>query len=58
MKQRLKAEVSGPGDFERTAVRVSYFSIIGNAILVIFVFVIPGLILLTSIVLWIRRRNK
>ena len=29
-----------------------------NAILVIFVFVIPGLILLTSIVLWIRRRNK
>ena len=36
MKQRLKAEVSGPGDFERTAVRVSYFSIIGNAILVIF----------------------
>ena len=36
MKKRLKAEVEGPGEFERTAVRVSYFSIIGNAILVIF----------------------
>ena len=36
MKKRLKAEVSGPSEFERTAVRVSYFSIIGNAILVVF----------------------
>ena len=29
-----------------------------NAILIVFVFVIPGLILVTGIVLWIRRRNK
>jgi len=36
MKKRLKAEVEGPSEFEKTAVRVSYFSIIGNAILVIF----------------------
>jgi cation diffusion facilitator family transporter len=36
MKQRLKAPVDGPTEFEKTAVRVSTFSIIGNAILVIF----------------------
>ncbi|MBO6039578.1 MAG: cation transporter [Oscillospiraceae bacterium] len=36
MKKRLKAEVAGPGEFEKTAVRVSLFSIIGNAILVVF----------------------
>ena len=36
MKKRLTAPVDGPTDFEKTAVRVSTFSIIGNAILVIF----------------------
>ena len=36
MKQRLKAPVDGSGGFEKTAVRVSTYSIIGNAILVIF----------------------
>ena len=36
MKQRLKAPVDGPTEFEKTAVRVSTFSIIGNAVLVIF----------------------
>ena len=36
MKQRLKAPQGGSSEFERTAVRVSYFSIIGNAILVAF----------------------
>ena len=36
MKQRLKNPVGGSPDFEKTAIRVSTFSIIGNAILVIF----------------------
>ena len=36
MKQRLKNPASGNPDFEKTAIRVSAFSIIGNAILVIF----------------------
>ena len=36
MKKRLTAPAEGTTDFEKTAVRVSTFSIIGNAILVIF----------------------
>ena len=36
MKKRLTAPVEGSTDFEKVAVRVSTFSIIGNAILVIF----------------------
>ena len=36
MKKRLTAAMDGPTDFEKTAVRVSTFSIIGNAILVVF----------------------
>lgn len=36
MKKRLKVPVEGSTDFEKTAVRVSTFSIIGNALLVIF----------------------
>ena len=36
MKKRLQAAVQGTTDFEKTAVRVSTFSIIGNAILVVF----------------------
>ena len=36
MKKRLTAPVEGNTDFEKVAVRVSTFSIIGNAILVIF----------------------
>ena len=36
MKKRLQPEVDGPSEFERTAVRISFFSIIGNAVLVVF----------------------
>ena len=36
MKKRLKTPAEGSPDFEKTAVRVSTFSIIGNAVLVIF----------------------